>query len=68
MIVLLILGGVLSDSLALITDATHLASDLAGFLVSLLAIWMAQKPATQKMTLGYYRTGNTILFIFILLS
>ena len=59
-------GGVLSHSLALITDATHLASDLAGFLVSLLAIWLAEKQATTKMTYGYYRTGLCELLTFII--
>lgn len=53
----------MSNSLALITDATHLASDLTGFLVSLAAIWMATKPPTAKMSFGYYRAGNVLCLL-----
>ena len=52
-------GGVLSGSLALATDASHLACDLAGFLVSLAAIWLARKRATSRMSFGFYRVGET---------
>jgi zinc transporter 2 len=48
-------GGLLAHSLAIATDATHMASDLASFLVSLFAMWLAKKPATIRMSFGYYR-------------
>ena len=48
-------GGVFANSLALQTDAAHLASDLIAFLVSLFAIWAAGKPATKKMSFGFHR-------------
>lgn len=48
-------GGILSNSLALATDAAHLLSDLASFMISLLALYLASKPATERMNFGWYR-------------
>jgi len=53
-------GGKLANSLAIMTDAVHLLSDFASFLISLFALWMAKWPATQKMSFGYYRAGEFI--------
>ncbi|XP_065919320.1 proton-coupled zinc antiporter SLC30A2-like isoform X2 [Dysidea avara] len=50
-----IVGGKLANSLAIMTDAAHMLSDFASFLISLFALWMANRPATQKMSFGYYR-------------
>jgi len=50
-----IAGGVFANSLALQTDAAHLASDLIAFLVSLFAIWASGKPATKRMSFGFHR-------------
>eukprot|EP00123_Amoebidium_parasiticum_P021371 comp6607_c0_seq1/m.2380 comp6607_c0_seq1/g.2380 ORF comp6607_c0_seq1/g.2380 comp6607_c0_seq1/m.2380 type:complete len:476 (-) comp6607_c0_seq1:68-1495(-) len=50
-----IVGGYLSGSLAILTDAAHLLSDLAGFLISLFALWLAQRPASHNLTFGYHR-------------
>lgn len=61
-------GGVLSNSLALFTDVLHLASDLISFVISLIAIHLAKKSATEKMSFGYYRTevvGPLISVFFI---
>ena len=35
-----IIGGFLSDSLAILTDAAHMLSDVAGFGISLIAVWI----------------------------
>ena len=35
-------------------------SDFASFLISLFALWMANRPATQKMSFGYYRAGKNL--------
>jgi cation diffusion facilitator family transporter len=51
-----IVGGVLADSLAIQTDAAHMATDLAGFLLSLFAIHMSNKESTKRMSFGFYRT------------
>ncbi|XP_061181421.1 proton-coupled zinc antiporter SLC30A2-like [Saccostrea echinata] len=50
-----IIGGVFSHSVALFTDVAHLASDLISFLISLLALYLSTKPATKRMSMGYYR-------------
>lgn len=57
------LGGITANSLALMSDALHLGSDLAGFLVSLFALWLAKRPPSATLTYGYYRAGRTNLFI-----
>jgi len=49
------LGGWWTNSLALLADAGHMLSDVAALALSLFAMWMAQKPATQQRTYGYYR-------------
>lgn len=50
-----VIGGRLSGSLAIITDATHLLSDVAGFLISLFAITWSRKVASASMSYGYHR-------------
>jgi len=50
-----IVGGVLSNSLAIATDAAHLLTDFASFMISLFAIWMAAKPKSQRMSFGWHR-------------
>jgi len=60
-----LVGGLLAGSLAVATDATHMASDLAGFLISLVAIWLSNKPATRRLSFGFYRAGVIFLYICI---
>ncbi|MFC8517315.1 cation diffusion facilitator family transporter [Streptomyces sp. NPDC057257] len=50
-----IVGGVLADSLALIADAAHMATDALGLGMALLAIHFANRPATGNRTFGYAR-------------
>ena len=50
-----IIGGLLANSLAIISDAAHLFSDLSGFLISIFAIMIGQKPANKIFTFGYHR-------------
>ncbi|KAH8404390.1 hypothetical protein KR222_008683, partial [Zaprionus bogoriensis] len=50
-----IVGGYLSNSLAIATDAAHLLTDFASFMISLFAIWIAGRPSTQRMSFGWYR-------------
>ena len=47
--------GYLAGSLAIMSDATHLLSDLAGFLISLFSLIVAMKPADKDFTFGYHR-------------
>ncbi|XP_046846271.1 zinc transporter 2-like [Xenia sp. Carnegie-2017] len=48
-------GGAIANSLAIMTDAAHLLSDFASFLISLLAIWLANRPSTSKLSYGWHR-------------
>ncbi|MFF4242923.1 cation diffusion facilitator family transporter [Streptomyces sp. NPDC001822] len=50
-----IVGGLLADSLALIADAAHMATDALGLGMALLAIHFANKPASPNRTFGYAR-------------
>ena len=50
-----IIGGYWSGSLAIITDAAHMLSDVAGFLISYFAIYMGSRPANYQMSFGYHR-------------
>ena len=50
-----VVGGVLSNSLAIATDAAHLLTDFASFMISLVAIWMAARPKSRKMSFGWHR-------------
>ncbi|XP_014665093.1 PREDICTED: zinc transporter 2-like [Priapulus caudatus] len=52
-----VVGGYFANSLAIMTDAAHMLSDFASFLISLFAIWFAQRPPTKKMSFGYHRAG-----------
>jgi cobalt-zinc-cadmium efflux system protein len=47
--------GLWTGSLALVADAGHMLVDAGGVLLSLLAVWFAEKPATPEKTYGYYR-------------
>ncbi|MFI7319621.1 cation diffusion facilitator family transporter [Streptomyces venezuelae] len=50
-----IVGGLMADSLALIADATHMATDALGLGMALLAIHFANRPPTENRTFGYAR-------------
>ncbi|MCX4514236.1 cation diffusion facilitator family transporter [Streptomyces sp. NBC_01619] len=53
--VLEIVGGILADSLALIADAAHMATDALGLAMALLAIHFAGRPADTNRTFGFAR-------------
>lgn len=48
-------GGLLTNSLALLADAGHMATDAAALAVSLFAVWLARRPATPERSFGFYR-------------
>jgi len=63
--------GFISNSLALLSDAAHMLTDVGGQALALFAIWMTSKPRNNRKTYGYYRTEifsaliNAIVLIFI---
>jgi len=50
-----IIGGVLSNSLALLSDAGHMFTDTLALALSFFAMKFAVMPATEKKTFGFYR-------------
>ena len=50
-----VVGGILSNSLAIATDAAHLFTDIASFMISLFSIWLASRPPTERMSFGWHR-------------
>ncbi|XP_015232404.1 PREDICTED: zinc transporter 8 [Cyprinodon variegatus] len=50
-----VVGGYLAGSLAVMTDAAHLLTDLTSFVISLFSLWLSSKPATQKLSYGWHR-------------
>lgn len=48
-------GGLFTNSLALLSDAGHMLSDASSLLLSVVALWIAARPATPKKTFGFYR-------------
>ncbi|MBI3322913.1 MAG: cation transporter [Candidatus Omnitrophica bacterium] len=51
-----LVAGLISGSLALLADAGHMFTDASALALSLFAAWIATKPATPGKSFGYYRT------------
>ena len=52
-------GGYIAGSLAVMTDAAHMMTDFVSFVVALLAISLARKKPSKKLTHGWYRAGKS---------
>jgi len=68
-----LIGGIYTNSLALLSDAIHLLTDLAAILLSLFALWIAARPARAGKTYGYLRAeilGALLngLFLWVLVA
>jgi len=50
-----LVGGILTNSLALLADAGHMLSDVGALGLSLLALHFTLKPPTPQKTYGYHR-------------
>ncbi len=50
-----VIGGLLTGSLALLADAGHMATDVAALALALFAGWLARRPATPERSFGYRR-------------
>ncbi|MGL1779367.1 cation diffusion facilitator family transporter, partial [Vibrio parahaemolyticus] len=61
--------GVTANSLALLADAGHNLSDVAGLLLAWGAVWLGRRAPTAKRTYGFGRTsilatlGNAVLLL-----
>lgn len=50
-----VVGGLVTGSLALLSDAAHMGTDVVGLGMSLAAIHLTSRPATPQRTYGTYR-------------
>lgn len=48
-------GGLITNSLALLSDSGHMLSDASSLCLSLVAIWFASRPASPNKSYGFYR-------------
>ncbi|MCR8843969.1 cation diffusion facilitator family transporter [Paenibacillus sp. SC116] len=58
-----VVGGVITNSLALLSDAGHMLSDASSLLLSLIAMIFAAKKPSPKKTYGFYRFEILAAFI-----
>jgi cobalt-zinc-cadmium efflux system protein len=64
-------GGLMANSLALLSDAAHMLTDIAALLLGIVAFQFSNKPPTKKNTFGFYRleifaaqiNGGILLFL-----
>ena len=56
-IVLLVVAGIRSHSLALLSEAGHNLSDFFALLLSLIAVYLQSRPPSATKTYGYHRAG-----------
>ncbi len=50
-----VIGGLLTNSLALLSDAAHMATDVVALAISLVAVRLSRKPPDARQTYGYAR-------------
>jgi cobalt-zinc-cadmium efflux system protein len=70
-----VVGGVMSNSLALLADAGHMLTDVAALAISLFAFRLSLRPPNKKASFGYYRAevlaalfnGVTLLVVAVFL-
>ena len=60
-------GGIISHSLAILTDAAHMFSDVAGFMISFFSIYISKNSSTFAYSMGYHRAEILGAFVSIFL-
>ncbi len=58
-----VVGGLISNSVALLADAGHMLTDVGALALSLFVAWFSRQPATPKRTYGYLRWEILAAFI-----
>ena len=56
-------GGWATNSLALVTDAVHMLTDVAALGLTWFALWIGERPASPQKTFGYYRAEILVAFV-----
>jgi cobalt-zinc-cadmium efflux system protein len=73
LLVVEIIGGIASNSIALLADAGHMLTDVAALALALFVAWFSKQPETPQKTYGYLRweilaafvNGATLLLISV---
>ncbi|HHF7368156.1 TPA: cation diffusion facilitator family transporter [Legionella bozemanae] len=66
-----VIGGLITDSLALLSDAAHMLTDSSALAISLTAVYLSDRPANIRKTFGYHRfeilaaAFNAMLLFFV---
>ncbi|TFG46443.1 MAG: cation transporter, partial [Dehalococcoidia bacterium] len=60
-------GGLISNSLALLSDAGHVLTDIVALSLSAYALRQAKRPPDHNMTFGYHRLGVVVAVVNSLL-
>jgi cobalt-zinc-cadmium efflux system protein len=63
LLVLELVGGLLSNSIALLADAGHMLTDVAALALSLFVAWFSKQPETHTKTFGYLRLEILAAFV-----
>lgn len=58
-----LVGGILTNSLALQSDAAHMFTDVIALGLALFGVWVAGRPASDSKTFGYYRAEILIALV-----
>lgn len=58
-----VIGGLISGSLALLADAGHMLTDAAALLFALLAVQFARRPPNSRHTFGWLRLTTLAAFV-----
>ena len=58
-----LIGGIISGSISLISDAVHNFSDVLSLIISYIANKLAKRDATEKQTFGYKRSEIIAAFL-----
>ena len=66
-LVLEAVGGVLANSLAVLTDAAHIFSDVGGLVLSLFAMHVSRRKPTELYTYGFYRSETIAALVSMMM-
>ncbi len=61
-----VVGGLLSNSLALLSDAGHVFADVVALSLSWYGVKQAERPSSVRMTFGYHRVGVIIAMVNVI--
>ncbi|XP_074091437.1 putative proton-coupled zinc antiporter SLC30A4 [Macrotis lagotis] len=62
-----LVGGYIANSLAIMTDALHMLTDLSAIILTLFALWLSAKSPTKRFTFGFHRLEVLSAIISVLL-